>query len=61
MSKQKVFDVWVERKHLFTVKIKADTLEEALQIARQMNIDKLLDADGETIDSEHRLTSVMEA
>lgn len=57
----KKFDVWVKRDHLFTATIKADTLEQALETARNMDIDELLDAPGETVDSEHKFTSVMEA
>ena len=58
-KKQPTFDVWVERKHTFTVKIIANSLEEALAEARKMSIDELLDAPGETVDSEHEFTAVM--
>jgi len=57
----KRFDVWVRRDHQFTAKIKADTLEQALEIAKLMTIEQLMDAPGETIDSEHKFTAVMEA
>ena len=57
----KKFDVWIRRDHQFTAKIEADTLEEALAIAKTMSIEDLLDIDGETIDSEHKFTAVMEA
>lgn len=59
-KKAKTFDVWVRRDHLFTSKIEADTLEDALVIAKSMSIDDLVDAPGETIDSEHRFTAVLE-
>lgn len=55
------FEVWVKRDHLFTAKIEADTLEEALSTAKAMTIEQLLDAPGETVDSEHQFTTVMEA
>ncbi len=35
----KKFDVWVRRDHVFTARIAADTLEEALTIARGMTTD----------------------
>lgn len=63
MSKKKVvkkFDVWVRRDHTFTVTIAADTLEEALAAAKGMSIEDLVDASGETIDSDHKFTAVME-
>jgi hypothetical protein len=59
-KKAKTFDVWIKREHIFTAKIKGDTLEEALALAKSMTIEQLLDAPGETIDSEHRFTAVME-
>lgn len=64
MSKKKEakkFDVWVKRDHIFSVTIETDTLEQALEIAKQMSIDDLLDAPGEQIESEHKFTAVMEA
>ena len=61
MKKQQTFDVWVKRDHLFTAKIKADSLEQALEKAKAMSIEQLVDAPGETIDSDHKLTAVMEA
>lgn len=63
MSKPKKpkFVVNVQRKHWFTAEITADSLEEALETARKMDIDVLLDAPGETIDSEFRITGVDEA
>jgi hypothetical protein len=61
MKNQKKFDVWVKRDHIFTAKIKADTLEEALATAKSMTIEQLIDAPGETVESEHTFTAVMEA
>lgn len=58
--KKPKFDVWVRRDHLFTAKIEADSLEQALEIAKSMDIDQLVDAPGETIDSEHKFTAVLE-
>lgn len=58
--KAKTFDVWVRRDHYFTAKIKAQSLAHALEIALSMKIDQLIDAPGETIDSEHKITGVME-
>jgi hypothetical protein len=60
MKNQKKFDVWVKRDHIFTVKIKAETLEEALATAKLMSIEQLIDASGETVDSEHTFTAIME-
>lgn len=60
-TKTKKFDVWVTRTHQFIAKVKADTLEEAIQIARAMSIDELVSAPGETIDSEHAFTAVLES
>lgn len=61
MLKKKVFDVWVKRDHMFTAKIKAETLEEALSLAKAMSIEQLVDAPGETIDSDHVFTAVLES
>ncbi len=60
-KENKKFDIWVRRDHLFTAKIKADTLEQALEIAKSMSIDQLVEAPGETVDSEHKFTAVMES
>ena len=57
----KKFDVWVKRTHTFTATLEVDTLEEALERAKQMDLDMLLDAPGETIESEHVFTAVMAA
>jgi hypothetical protein len=59
--KKKTFDVWIRRDHHFSAKIKADSLEQALETAKQMSIEQLVDAPGETIDSEHKFTAVLEA
>jgi len=58
--KKQTYDVWVRRDHLFTAKIKADSLEGAFQLAKSMSIEQLMDAPGETVESEHKLTAVME-
>lgn len=59
--KKKTFDVWVKREHTFTATIKADSLEDALALARTWPIEDLVDAPGETIESEHKFTAVLEA
>ncbi len=59
-SKKPKFDVWVKREHTFTAKIEADSLEQALEIAKSMSIERLLDAPGDTIESEHKFTAVLE-
>lgn len=60
-NKKKVFDVWVKREHTFTAEIKAESLEEALNFAKEMSIEQLVDAPGETIDSDHKFTAVLES
>lgn len=60
-NKKTTFDVWIKRDHTFTAKIKADSLEEALATAKSMSIEQLVDAPGESIDSEHKFTAVLEA
>ena len=60
MKNKKKFDVWIKREYSFTVKIKAETLEEALAIAKSMTIEQLVNAPGEEVDSEHTFTAVME-
>jgi len=57
----KKFDVWVCREDTFTAQVEADTLEQALEIAKGMTIDDLVDAPGEMIESEHKFTAVIEA
>jgi len=52
--------VWVKREHSFTATIKADSLEQALETAKGLTIDELIDLPGETVDSEHKFTAVME-
>jgi hypothetical protein len=59
-KKDKKFDVWVLREYSFTAKIKADSLEEALEAAKGMSIYQLLDAPGEEIDSNHTFTAIMQ-
>lgn len=64
MSKKKdvkKFDVWVRRDHTFTATIEADTSEEAIATAKSMTIEQLVDAPGETMDSDHKFTAVLEA
>jgi hypothetical protein len=56
----KKFDVWIRRVDTFTATIEADTLEQALELAKTYSIDELSDAPGENIDSEHRFTAVIE-
>jgi hypothetical protein len=57
-TKTPVFTVWVKRDHFFTAEIKADSLADALGKVKEMDIDQLLDAPGETMDSEHKITGV---
>ncbi len=62
MKKKKTyFDVWVRRDHSFTAKIEAENLEQAIERAKGMTIEQLMDVPGETVDSEHRFTAVLEA
>jgi len=60
-KKVTTFDVWIERKHIFTARVVADNLEQALDVARHMTLDELLDAPGDTCDSEHKITGVMKS
>ena len=59
-EKKKLFTVMAIVEKNVTVEVSADTLEEALQIARSYTVDDVLTKPGDTIDEEFRITGVYE-
>jgi len=57
---QPKFQIWVRRDHYFTADIVANSIAEALEIANKMSIDELVDAPGEQVDDDHKITGIME-
>jgi hypothetical protein len=58
--KQKEYTVHVKRDVLFEAKVKADTVEGALELAKSMSIEALWKTPGDVIDDTHRITAVFE-
>jgi len=59
-KKQPKFQVWIHRNQYFTAEIVANSIAEALEIANKMSTDELVDAPGEHVDDDHKITGIME-
>lgn len=59
-EKKKLFTVMAIVEKNVTVEVSADTLEEALQIARSYTVDDVLTKPGDMIDEEFRITGIYE-
>jgi hypothetical protein len=59
-EKKKLFTVMAEVNESVTVEVSADTLEEALQIARNYAVNDILTKSGDTLAQEFRITGVYE-
>jgi hypothetical protein len=63
MSKPKLpkFTVYVKRTYDFTAEIEAASINDAIAIAGQLEIDELVDAPGDALDSEHEIWGVVKS
>jgi hypothetical protein len=63
MSKPKLpkFTVYVKRTYHFTAEIEAPSLDDAIAIAGQWDIEELTDAPGEILESEHEIYGVVKS
>ena len=58
-KKTSAFDVWVKEVRTFTAIVEADTLEQALDLARHMSGDELNGCPGDMVDSDIEIIGVM--
>jgi len=59
-KKQKEYTIFVKRDVLFEAKIKADTIDEALGLANDMDAEALWKTPGDILDDERKITAVFE-